>query len=196
VTRNKLIQRIHVLKRDLGLDDDTYRTVLDSVAGKASCRDLEDEDLNLVLLALEKMSRGTNGATSVTLRNQRQHRFLARLMQYLNWDWKATARFCLHQTGRRSTRSCNAGELSKVIIGMIRLIDQDIDQRRLILTDDQLSEYHRYTKIIPYYTRDSRPPARSDGPARTTQLDGPARTTQLDGPARTNVRSDGQHKEE
>lgn len=147
MTRNKFIQRIHVLKRDLGLDDETYRTVLDSVAGKTSCTNLEEEELNLVLLALEKMSRGGNGATSVTLRNQRQQRFIARLMDYLGWTWKQTSHFCVRQTGKRSTRSCNAAELSKVIIGMIRLIDEDIEKGRLKLSPEKLEEYRRYTKM-------------------------------------------------
>jgi phage gp16-like protein len=135
------------LKRDLALDDEIYHVILDSVAGKTSCKDIGDEDLKLAMLALERMVAGGKDGTSVTKKNVRQHRFIARLMDYLGWTWKQTARFCHHQTGKRSTRSCDAGELSKIIIGMIRIIDEDVEKGRLKLTETQMADYQRYTKL-------------------------------------------------
>jgi len=136
-----------MLKRQLSLDDDTYRTVLDAIAGKQSCVDLNDEDLNLAMLALERMAAGGRDATSTVQKNARQHRFIARLMDFLGWDWKTTAQFCRHQTGKSSTRQCSAGELSKVIMGMIRIIDDRIEKKLIFLTPAELSDYQRYTKL-------------------------------------------------
>lgn len=57
--RANTIKLIHVARRSLGLDDDTYRTFLSSVvSGKTSCRDMNDTQLNKVLEAMKK--RGFN----------------------------------------------------------------------------------------------------------------------------------------
>ncbi|HEA0252730.1 TPA: regulatory protein GemA [Salmonella enterica] len=48
--RAKTIKLIHVARRSLGLDDETYRSMLASVVpGKSSCRDMSDAQLNKVL---------------------------------------------------------------------------------------------------------------------------------------------------
>lgn len=46
--RRALLGAIHVLKRDLGLDDDTYRDALESLTGKRSAGDLSIDQLNTV----------------------------------------------------------------------------------------------------------------------------------------------------
>lgn len=47
--RQRLIRLIHVAKRDLQLDDDTYRAILQRVGGKDSSSDLTVPDLEKVL---------------------------------------------------------------------------------------------------------------------------------------------------
>ncbi|ECY1177876.1 regulatory protein GemA [Salmonella enterica] len=48
--RANTIKLIHVARRSLGLDDETYRSMLASVVpGKSSCRDMSDAQLNKVL---------------------------------------------------------------------------------------------------------------------------------------------------
>jgi hypothetical protein len=149
--RKKLNQRVGALAFGrLKLDEETYRMIVSSIdeQSEGHLTRCNDENANLVLLALERMvSGGAIGATSVTLKNQRQQKFIARLMDYLGWTWKDTARFCLHQTGKRSTKDCNAGELSKVIIGLIRIIDDRIAKGLLKLSPDQSDGYHRHTKL-------------------------------------------------
>lgn len=147
MTRNKLIQRIHVLKRDLALDDDMYRTVLQSIAGKSSCTELDEEELNLVCLALDRMAATRRLSTSMLTTNAGQHRFIARLMDHLGWSWRDTSRFCKHQTGKVSTKQCNARELSKLIIGMIRTIDYRIEKGMLKMSPHELDEYRRHTRL-------------------------------------------------
>tara|TARA_B100001939_G_scaffold72990_1_gene61160 strand:- start:11895 stop:12311 length:417 start_codon:yes stop_codon:yes gene_type:complete len=46
---NALLAQIHIAKKDLGLDDATYRDVLHQVAGKESARDLSDRDRRRVI---------------------------------------------------------------------------------------------------------------------------------------------------
>lgn len=53
MSRSSLIKLIHVARRNLQLDDDTYRSVLLRVTGKQSCRELKVGQLEEVLKALE-----------------------------------------------------------------------------------------------------------------------------------------------
>ncbi|MEB6425728.1 gp16 family protein [Citrobacter freundii] len=49
------IKLIHVARRSLGLDDETYRAMLGSVVpGKTSCRDMSQPELQKVLKAMEE----------------------------------------------------------------------------------------------------------------------------------------------
>ena len=47
--RNRLIQLIHVAKRELSLDEDTYRSVLKGLTDKTSCSKMNMDELNQVL---------------------------------------------------------------------------------------------------------------------------------------------------
>lgn len=51
--RNRLIQLIHVGKRELGLDDETYRAMLQEVASKVSCSKMSIKELELVVAHME-----------------------------------------------------------------------------------------------------------------------------------------------
>lgn len=54
MSRISLIKIIHVARRKLGLDDETYRTMIGSIVpGKSSCRDMNIQELEKVLKALE-----------------------------------------------------------------------------------------------------------------------------------------------
>jgi len=53
MSRVPLIKLIHVARRKLQLDDDTYRSVLMRITGKQSCRELRVGQLENVLKALE-----------------------------------------------------------------------------------------------------------------------------------------------
>lgn len=52
--RRRAIAKLHCAKRDLRLDDATYRTFLRELTGKESARDLSESELGTVLDALRK----------------------------------------------------------------------------------------------------------------------------------------------
>lgn len=60
--RTKLLAKIHVAKKQLGLDDDTYRDLLERVTGKRSAGELEERELLAVLNAFREA--GWKGATA------------------------------------------------------------------------------------------------------------------------------------
>ena len=55
VSRNQRIAAIHMGKKQLGLDDDTYRDMLEQVTGKRSAKDMSDDDLVKVIQHLDQL---------------------------------------------------------------------------------------------------------------------------------------------
>ncbi|MBF7689599.1 gp16 family protein [Acinetobacter pollinis] len=54
-TRNQRLATIHVAKKSLGLDDDTYRDLLEQVTGERSAKHLNDDQLIKVLKHFEHL---------------------------------------------------------------------------------------------------------------------------------------------
>ncbi|EFF9761400.1 DUF1018 domain-containing protein, partial [Escherichia coli] len=54
MNRASLITLIHVAKRDLQLDHETYTSVLLAATGKPSCRDMSPDELSRVLDVFKK----------------------------------------------------------------------------------------------------------------------------------------------
>jgi phage gp16-like protein len=54
VSRNPLIAKLHIAKKQLGLDDASYRAVLMAATGKASSRDMREHELVAVMEAFKK----------------------------------------------------------------------------------------------------------------------------------------------
>lgn len=54
MTRQKLLQLIHVAKRDLAMPDDSYRAIVRQIGGKDSAADLSDRDLDKLLKHLKR----------------------------------------------------------------------------------------------------------------------------------------------
>jgi len=54
-TRNRLIKLIHVARRQLAMDDPSYRANLRHVSGKTSCADMTEAELKRVLARLQQL---------------------------------------------------------------------------------------------------------------------------------------------
>ena len=52
-SRQNLMAKIHIGKKELGLDDETYRQGLQQITGKASCREMDIAELLKVLQAMQ-----------------------------------------------------------------------------------------------------------------------------------------------
>lgn len=61
--KNRLIAKIHVAKKQLAMNDDDYRAVLERVTGKTSSRDLPIAKLNDVLNEMKSLGFKTTTAT-------------------------------------------------------------------------------------------------------------------------------------
>ena len=54
-TRNLQLSKIHIAKKDLGLDDETYRALLVRVAGVRSAKDLNPRQTGAVLAEFARL---------------------------------------------------------------------------------------------------------------------------------------------
>lgn len=53
--RNQQLSKIHIAKKDLAMDDDSYRAMLARVAGVISAKDLNPRQVGLVLREFERL---------------------------------------------------------------------------------------------------------------------------------------------
>ena len=155
----------------LGLNEDEYRLIVYNVYPKSNghITGCDDEHANLVLLQLRKMASSVQRTTAGPDKNVPQQKLIARLMDILGWKWSDTAAYCLKITGHRTTKLCNAGELSKVIRGMIGTIDHHLNNRKIVMTPAQRAEYDRHTK------RHRTPPRHSSQKVEVSKGDSPWR---------------------
>ncbi|EDN2206152.1 DUF1018 domain-containing protein [Salmonella enterica subsp. enterica serovar Muenchen] len=113
MNRDKLISTIHVARRELRLDEDTYKDALRAVTGKTSCRDMTQAELSNVLAAFKKRgfkvrSKPQNRAlkpATVTAKIRAIWR-LMHVQGFLGSDSEAA----LNAWVRKQTASANGGE--------------------------------------------------------------------------------------
>src|SRR5689334_18804313 len=60
----------------LRLDEETYRGIVETITGKRHVTDCDDEEANLILLALKRMKDNTGAGPRIET-NGRQQRFIA-----------------------------------------------------------------------------------------------------------------------
>jgi phage gp16-like protein len=56
--RNQLLARVHVLKKELGLDDDIYRDIVERLVGSRSAKDATDRQLGDLVAELASKQGG------------------------------------------------------------------------------------------------------------------------------------------
>ena len=54
MTKQRLIQLIHIARSDLQMDEETYRQMLQGLTGKASTKGMDTTELNCVLESMKK----------------------------------------------------------------------------------------------------------------------------------------------
>lgn len=122
--RGKLIAVIHVGKKELGLDDETYRDMLEHVTGKRSAKELSISELNKVIRDLEqkgfkhesKRSFGTK--PDVASQKEPLMRKIEALLadQQLHWNYaKAIAE---QMFNKEALEFCTKKELYRIVAAL------------------------------------------------------------------------------
>ena len=127
--RNRLLGQIHAMAKELGLSDESYRDVIERVAGKRSAALVQDDKLYAVVQEFQRLgagrkSQGTGKGkrpvadSPMAMRCRALWLNLWHLDELGNGTEEALAAFVKRQTGREDLRFCNAEQLSDVIEGL------------------------------------------------------------------------------
>jgi len=120
VRRKKDLARIHLLKKDLQLDDDSYRDLLEKLTGKRSAGKLTGPERNKVLIY---MSRHTTrkrypGRPNNTDSNAQLKKIEA-LLSEAKRPWEYARAIAERMHGKKRLEFCDSNELSGVIAALI-----------------------------------------------------------------------------
>lgn len=127
--RSKLIQLIHVAKKEIGLSDEDYRAVLASTVKKSSCSDMTLFELDEVLSAMKKL--GFKVKKLETREDELGWKTSRDQMDYIKGMWKLVARektdkalyrFIKRITGADHPRFMNEYGAQKVIIALRKMM--------------------------------------------------------------------------
>lgn len=125
--RQRLIRLIHVAKRELALDDDSYRAILQRIGKQVSAADLTVPELNQVLEYLKRngfkvRSKARQAAQSRPLAQDEQHKKIRALWLFLhqigvvkNPAESALAAYVKRITGRDAMQWLAGDQLEQVI---------------------------------------------------------------------------------
>jgi Protein of unknown function (DUF1018) len=123
--RKNLLSKVHIAKKQLGLDDDTYRASLSRITGKSSARDMSEGELEAVLKDFSKrgfkpVRKGFTGPAAAS-----QNKIMAlwlsgwNLGVIANPSAQAMETFILRQTKITKAQWLkDAGDAGKVIDGL------------------------------------------------------------------------------
>lgn len=114
---------IHIAKKDRGLDDDTYRDLLERETGQRSAADLDDRGARKVMLAFEKLGfekpskprRPAGDRRPIVRKAQAMWIALHNLDEVPSGHDRALDAFGKRLTGKASLRFSTNGEVGKVV---------------------------------------------------------------------------------
>lgn len=138
---------VHIAKQDLNLDEESYRQILKGVAGVESAADLTEEGFKRVMSRFQEMgfkgllpspfqpvpkgrlipAGSPQGLESIT---ESQQRFIAYLLEVLEWDEGHYHAFCRRIIKKPSPETKRDGQ--KIIIGLLAISRQRARARRRV----------------------------------------------------------------
>lgn len=99
-SRQQLIAAVHSGRRRLGLDEETYRALLERVTNRRSCADLDDRELGLVLDELRALGFRRPDGTQAPPRSR--SRPSAPLVRKIHALWNAMVKSGAIEDGSRA----------------------------------------------------------------------------------------------
>lgn len=123
--RQKMLSKIHIGKKQLGLDDDVYRDLLVQATGKRSCKDMTDNELAAVLNLLQQKGFGADaGAKGYqhTLLHFAEHgammRKIGALLTQMGKSWAYAHGIARKMFGVETVQRCDGEQMRKVLAAL------------------------------------------------------------------------------
>lgn len=127
--RHAAIAKIHIGKKALGMDDDTYRAMLLTLGGVKSSKDLTGEGINKVIRHLEKAGavftdvkkygRKPNTLASQSDRTPKLKKIEA-LLAEAGRSWEYAEAMAQHMYKKAKLEFCSHVELTGIIAGLVK----------------------------------------------------------------------------
>jgi len=135
--RSKDLAKIHMFKTQLGLDDDSYRDMLEKLTGKRSAGKLTGPERNKVLIYMNRYQRRSanvpDNADTSAIRGGRldypgrpnntdsnaQLKKIEALLSEAKRPWEYARAIAEHMHGKKRLEFCDSNELSGVIAALI-----------------------------------------------------------------------------
>jgi len=119
--RSKDLAKIHLYKKQLDMDDDTYRDMLERLTGKRSAGELHKMERKQVIIYLAKQKRVAlyPGRPHNTDSNA-QLRKIEALLAEAKYPWRYAVTIATQQCGKSKLEFCTSDELSAVINALIK----------------------------------------------------------------------------
>ena len=123
--RQKMISKIHIAKKQLGLDDDVYRGLLSQATGLHSCKDMDDSQLAAVLNLLQQKGFGADAGAQGYQRTPlhfAEHgammRKIGALLTQSGKTWGYAHGIARKMFGVETVQRCDAEQMRKVLAAL------------------------------------------------------------------------------
>lgn len=121
-TRTQELGRIHAAARRAGLDDDTYRALLERLTGKRSAGELTPRERWTVLAQLARPGAPVITLERPALVSTAQWKYLLDLASALHWDDRTFAQMTRHITGLDNPAWLDCPSARKLIVGVKKIL--------------------------------------------------------------------------
>lgn len=127
-TRRADLAKIHIAKKQLGLDDETYRAMLFEVAGVSSSADLDDKGRDTLLRHMERVgakfesatrSRKVAGYPGKPAKMTMQLEKVEALLADMKMPWSYVNSMCKHMFGVDRIQWCKSDQLQPIIAALV-----------------------------------------------------------------------------
>jgi phage gp16-like protein len=119
---HKKLAVIHIVKRELNLDDQEYRDILEQAAGVRSARELDEEGFRRLMRFFARSRHYQVNQGGLTLR---QKLFIDHLVAELGWDHKHLRNFLNKYYKRFTVDALSRKEASKVIVALQHILSSN-----------------------------------------------------------------------
>lgn len=132
--RRAMIAKIKIAQKELGMDDDTYRAVLMRAAGRKSCTQMSDGQLEAVLREMQRLGFSPRPAAYVRPPlHLAEHggliRKISALLAQTGKTWAYADGIARQMFGAKSVQVCDAEQIRKVLAALNVHIRRERDRR-------------------------------------------------------------------
>ncbi|WP_185961600.1 gp16 family protein [Telmatospirillum sp. J64-1] len=121
--RNALLAKVHIARKELALDEESYRALLKRITGKVSAGDLRDHQLDQVLMEFKRLGwKPAKAALPAPAARDPQSRMirgmwidLGKSGQLVDRSEKALRAWIENQVGASDLRFCDAAQKRQLI---------------------------------------------------------------------------------